>query len=119
MFFMTIFSGNVLAETGGYNLLAPLPYVGGSNSSGPAESTPSPEVYLKGIIQLLIAVAGVLAVIMITIGGIQYMTTDVVDYKTQAKDKIQSAIYGLILAIVSWLILYTINPELVSIKLLK
>ena len=61
-----------------------------------------------------IAVAGVLAVVMIIWGGIEYMTTESWGGKSDAKKKIEDALIGLGLALVSWLILYTINPCLVQ-----
>ncbi len=61
-----------------------------------------------------IAIAVALSVIMIIIGGIQYMTTDSWNKKEEGKERIRNALYGLGLALVSWLILYTINPNLVD-----
>ena len=73
--------------------------------------------YVNGIVKLLIGAAGVLAVIMIIIGGLQYMTTDAVSGKQEGKEKIWKALLGLLIAIASWLILYTINPNLISTSL--
>jgi len=58
-----------------------------------------------------------LAVIMIIWGGIQYMSTDAISGKSEAKNTIQNAIWGLLLAISAWLILNTINPDLVKFNL--
>jgi len=55
------------------------------------------------------------ALIMVTIGGFRYVTAgDSEDQVKSAKDQIQSAIGGLLLAAASWLILYTINPALLN-----
>ena len=60
-----------------------------------------------------IAVAAVLALVMIITGGIQYMTTDSWTGKEDGRKRIEDALIGLGIALVSWLILYTINPCLV------
>ncbi len=75
--------------------------------------------YARGLFGLLIGVAAGLAVIMIIIGGIQYMSTDAISGKSEGKEKIRQALYGLLLAMASWLILFTINPELLDFGLLN
>lgn len=64
-----------------------------------------------------LAIAAALAVIMIVWGGVQIMTTDSWGGKSEGKQKIWDAVWGLILALVSWLILYTINPDILNFKL--
>ncbi len=64
-----------------------------------------------------LAIAAALAVIMIVWGGVQIMTTDSWSGKSEGKQKIWDAIWGLGLALVSWLILYTINPDILNFKL--
>jgi len=66
--------------------------------------------YLNGLFVLGIGIASGLAVIYITIGGIQYMTTASSDNKTAAREKITAAVGGLLLALVSFIILNTIKP---------
>ena len=61
-----------------------------------------------------LAIAVVLALVMIIWGGIEYMTTDSWEGKNDGKTRIQNALYGLGLALASYLILYTINPCLVQ-----
>lgn len=70
--------------------------------------------FLEGAFKIGLAIAATLAVVMITIGGFQYMTTDSVYNKTEGKDKIQNAIVGLLIALLIWLILFTINPKLLN-----
>jgi hypothetical protein len=70
--------------------------------------------FLGNIFNLGIAIAVALSVIMITVGGIQYMTTDSWNKKEEGKERIRNAFYGLALALISWLILFTINPCLVE-----
>ncbi|NDA64507.1 MAG: hypothetical protein EBX50_21130, partial [Chitinophagia bacterium] len=72
-----------------------------------------------GLCQLLnswfrigIALAGMLAVVMIVLGGFQYATTDAMSSKEDGKGKIQNALWGLLLALTTWLVISTINPDL-------
>lgn len=72
--------------------------------------------YLPTIFEFGIAVAIVLALIMIIWGGIMYMTTDSWEGKSEGMAKIQNSLYGLGMALIAWLLLYTINPALVDFK---
>jgi hypothetical protein len=95
-----------------YQLLAPIPgYIpttDGKTTAGP---------YIKGIFTFMIAIAGALAVVMIIFGGIKYMSTEAIGGKGDARATIENAIWGLILAISAWLILFTVNPKLVEFDL--
>jgi hypothetical protein len=77
---------------------------------------------LSGLIidgfRIAVAVSALLAVIMIVIGGFQYMATDKVFSKGEARKRIQSAIYGLLLVMFTFLILQTINPSFVDVSAL-
>ncbi len=96
-----------------YNLLAPLP-------TGGAGSSPSGSVnintYIPAMFKLAIGLAGGLAVLRIITGGIKYMTTDAFGEKGDAKQTIQDAVIGLLLAISAYTILATVNPKLVDFK---
>lgn len=70
--------------------------------------------YLDGLVTILIGIAASLAVIFITIGGVQYITTDSLTGKESGKETINNALLGLLLALASWLILNTINPDLIG-----
>lgn len=58
-----------------------------------------------------VGVVAISAMIMLVIGGMQYMVAGEKD-PGPAKERIKNAIWGLILALCSYLILYTINPDL-------
>ncbi len=73
--------------------------------------------FLSQAFQFGLAIAAALAVIMIVWGGVQIMTTDSWSGKSEGKQRIWDALIGLGLALVSWLILYTINPEILNFKL--
>ena len=97
-----------------YELLAPIPLSG--VDQGDTEKATA-KTYIEGIFTLIIAIAGGLAVLKIIFGGIQYMSTDAFQGKSEAKSTIQNAIWGLLLAIGAWLILFTINEDLVNFNL--
>src|SRR3990167_8707056 len=75
--------------------------------------------YLNIIIKLIIGIAAVLAMVMIVMGGIEYLTSDLVSSKEAGKDTIRNAILGLLIALGAYLILNTINPQLLSVCLDK
>jgi hypothetical protein len=95
-----------------YTLLAPLP-----NLNSVPNSTDALKVYIPYIFNLLIGLSAVWAVLMIVIGGFQYMSTDAIQKKEDGKKRIQNAVYGLVLVIGAWLILWTINPNLLTLNL--
>lgn len=105
-----LLSTPVFAQSTEYQLLAPLP--GYVETTGEGKTTASQ--YIEGIFMLMIAIAGGLAVLMLIFGGIKYMSTDAFGGKNEAKNIIQNAIWGFILAISAWLILKTINPNLAT-----
>ena len=70
--------------------------------------------YLSGVFLITIGIAGVLAVVMIVICGIKMMMSGSVSGKSAAKECITNAIFGLLIALGAWAILYTINPDLLK-----
>ncbi|MBI2109002.1 MAG: hypothetical protein HYT93_02355 [Parcubacteria group bacterium] len=72
--------------------------------------------YLENLIFLGIGLAIVLAVLVIVIAGIEYMGSDAFTKKEDAKNKITMAIFGLAIAFGGYLLLETINPDLVVFK---
>ena len=81
---------------------------------------PSPNLsdYLLYIFNLAIFLGGIVALLMIVIGGIEYMTSaGNVARMSDAKDRILKAVLGLVLLFCSYVILSVINPELTLVKL--
>ncbi len=72
---------------------------------------------LKGLFRILFSLAALLAVTRLVIGGIMYMTSDVAGSKSQAKKWAMSSLYGLLILAGSYLILNTINPDLIKLNL--
>lgn len=76
--------------------------------------------YFSMVYKYLIGAAGVLAGIMITIGGFQWLIARGDGGKiTQAQSRIKNALLGLVLALGSYTILYLVNPDLVTFKNLR
>lgn len=96
-----------------YTFLAPLPELGPTFD---ASQTDSLSVYLNIMIKVFIGLCAVLAVIMIVVGGIEYMTSELPESKSNGKNRILGAIFGLVLAVGAWTILYTINPDLLRVE---
>jgi len=109
---ITIFAAD--NTTPGFTPLEKLPEIGGVS---PGE-TPSLSSYFQWIFVFGISIAGILAVLMMVIGGIQYVTAYGNPGQVErGKDRITQALLGLLLAVTAWLILYTINPDLAKGKL--
>ncbi|MEO5635328.1 MAG: hypothetical protein ABIS26_01730 [Candidatus Paceibacterota bacterium] len=70
--------------------------------------------YLNIMIKIFIGICAVLAVIMIVMGGIEYMTSELVSSKEAGKERITHAIFGLLLALGAYALLFTINPDLLN-----
>lgn len=80
-------------------------------------STASMSNLMNAFLSIAIVISAVLAVIMVAIGGFKYMTTDSVFQISGAKEQIANAIIGLLVVLMAILILWTINPQIVNLKL--
>lgn len=93
-----------------YQLLEHIP--GSSNSAGRLNT------YLEDIYRFAFWTIGIAVVFMLTIGGFMYLTSAGNTSRMEnAKTVIFDAILGLVLALVAWLFLYVINPDLVKVSL--
>ena len=89
-----------------------------ANGYSTANCTPAnPVALIKNIYGISIGIAAVLAVVMIIWAGVEYATTEAITGKSDAKEKWKGALIGLGLLLSSYLILRTINIELVNIDL--
>ncbi|HTK60619.1 MAG TPA: pilin [Candidatus Baltobacteraceae bacterium] len=71
--------------------------------------------YIGGAYTFLISIAGLLAAVMMAVGGFQYLTSAGDSGKIgAAKTRMTNALIGLLLAFGSYTVLYAINPDLVS-----
>ena len=70
--------------------------------------------YLNGLYRAGIAIATGLALVMIVVGGLEYVSTDSIQGKSNGRERIKNAIIGLLLALTSFIILRQINPNLLK-----
>ncbi len=99
----------------GYKMQVPIPCqpLAGGQCASPA----TPAGYIARIYQFGLMIVGFAAFAMIVYGGILYVfAAGDITKTSDAKDTITNAIYGLILFLGAYLILYTINPELVNLR---
>jgi hypothetical protein len=73
-------------------------------------------VYISKLYTFGIGIGGILAVLMIVMGGIYYSVSGAVDKKSEGKDMITSALLGLLILLGSYVILQTVNPVLTTLK---
>jgi len=108
LFILIIFFFWIGITNAQYVPLAPLPGVENASQT-------NLQNYLGAIFKIGIGLAGVFAVLMIVIGGIQFIGgASSPSARADAKSKITNAVFGLILALGSWLILNTINPAILN-----
>ena len=109
-----------------YQFLAPLPCDNGTAgcvngklttfdpTSGSDGKNAALGKYLNLMIKLIIGIAAVLAVVMIVVGGIEYMTSELISGKEAGRERITQAILGLLVALGAYALLNTINPSLLK-----
>ena len=106
-------SGDQTPTTNGtleYSPLEPLPGLEGIENVDFA-------TMLNLLFKVLITVGALFAVGMLVWGGIMYMASGATGEIGEAKKRMQAAIYGLLLLAGSWLILNTINPQLLNFNI--
>ena len=111
LFFVScfMFHDSALAQ---YKLETALPPIAGQPS--PSEGLPQ---YINYLFIFGLGLIAFMALAQMMIGGIQYiLAAGNVGNKIAAKDTIQQALLGLGLLLVSYLLLYTINPDLVNLR---
>ena len=103
--FIVMFFVPEVVRAATYELLAPI---------GSLSGTVTLTSYLEGMVRTIIGIAGILAVIMIVICGVQMIGSPSVPQKEESKKCITNALLGLLLAISAWVILNTINAQLLA-----
>jgi hypothetical protein len=83
-----------------------------------ADVATNPAAYIARFYQIALAIAGALAVAIIVAGSLFYtFAGGSTDRQREGKDMITSALWGIALLFGSYLILNTINPELVTLDI--
>lgn len=97
-----------LAFGQGMDTFQQLPFWDGSSSTS----------YIEALYKLAIAAAAVLVVLRLIWAGVQYMLSEVVTSKKQAKEDIQNALLGLVIILGAVTLLTTINPQLTNLNVI-
>jgi hypothetical protein len=92
----------------------PIQEVPGFLQTGQERSVPT---FLNNAFRIGVGVAAMLAVIMITVGGFEYMTSDIPGEKSDGKARIRGAIIGILIILLSGIILAVINPDILTFRL--
>jgi hypothetical protein len=105
-----------------YVPLEPLPTLPGCYGPNPPANCVNPSTQsfasaMPSIFKLLIGAGALVAIIMIVLGALTYMFSDIAGNKSKALNRIRSAMWAIVLFLSSYLILYTLNPDLVMFKL--
>jgi hypothetical protein len=125
IFFVTFFLGITPAQA--YiiepKLQIPIPQVQFSEAATDPEtgilSIPHLADYVSGLYSYLVGIAGIIAIAMIMYGGMTWIFAGGGEGIKKAKEIIVHALIGLVLALGSYVILFTLNPDLVSFKALE
>lgn len=113
---ITLVAGILIAHAAEINYapLAPLPI--GDAGAIPTNYTLSS--YLSGMIKLLIALGAATAILFAIIGGTRYVAASInPSAKKDALERIWNALIGLTIMLTSYLLLNSINPDLVNFNL--
>ena len=71
--------------------------------------------FFNNLYKFLIGLAAILAIIEIVWGGLEYSTQDSVSKKSDAKERIYQAIFGLLLVLAPALVFGIINPSILNL----
>lgn len=73
--------------------------------------------YIQKGYNLLLGIAVTIAIVMVMVGGLQYVIgAGAPEQVSKAKHRIQNAVIGLALLLCAYVILYTVNPQLVKLE---
>lgn len=102
--------------TGGSCTYVPLePLPGLPSQYGPGQG--SIQSWIGQGFTLLIGAGALVAIIMIVLGALTYMFSDIAGNKKNALARIRNAMWAIVILVSSYLILYTINPDLLTFNL--
>ena len=72
--------------------------------------------YVNALFTLSIVIGSVLSVLLVAYSGFEYMTTDAILKKKNAKSRISHAIGGLMILLAIYLIFAQINPDILKLE---
>lgn len=105
------------AAPGGSDFVALAPITGLTDAGSAVLNSGSLAIFFNNLYKFCIGLAAALAVIMIIWGGLEISTQDSISKQGAGKEKIQNAIYGLILVLSPVLVFSIINPAILNLSL--
>jgi len=75
--------------------------------------------YIRNIYSFLLGIAVTISIVFVMIGGLQYVLAAGSGQTQKAKERISNAVVGLVLLFAAYVILFTVNPNLVSLQVPK
>jgi hypothetical protein len=108
--------GSISQRVRGYELAIDIPCQPGI-AGGQCPTITGPASYIARIYQFGLMIVGLLAFASIVYGALKYiLSAGSLASLDEAKDQIKQAIFGVILLLGAFIVLYTINPQLVSLR---
>jgi hypothetical protein len=72
---------------------------------------------INGFFNVAVVIGAILAVIMIAIGGLRYMTTDAISQKKDSVGQMRQAALGLLMLLATYIFFEQINPDIRSLRI--
>ena len=103
----------------GYTQLEPIPGLTSLTGSGPGSLVDPNNLHniINAVFKILITAGALIAVLSLTVSGVQYMISGSAKGKNAGRRRAEAALWGIVLIAASWLILNTINPALLNFSL--
>lgn len=95
--------------------IVPLP----STQGGGIATSFGLNAYLNTLFEYAIVAGAGLAAIYIAIGGFEYIFSEAMESKKNGRLRIVNALFGLFILLLVTIVLFIINPDLVSLKFLE
>lgn len=114
---MPIYKNNNLIAQAGYTLLEPSVIRPNPNPEEAKDTPISLADYLQGAYVALFVVVIVAAIVSLVYYGFTYMLSDVSNLKGEAKSRMTKVFIGLGIALISFVLLNEVNPDLLQISL--
>ena len=72
-------------------------------------------IFFNSLFQIALTIGAVIAVLIIAVSGLEYMTTEAASGKGSSRERIQQAVLGLLMLLSVWLFFNEINPDILNL----
>lgn len=114
---LTQLNNKLLAAADGYTLLEPSVAYPTTNTY--PEGTTNLTTYLQGAYITMFVVVIIAAIVTLVYFGLGYMLSDTYNFKSDAKQRMTKVFIGIGIALLSYILLKEINPDLLNIDLTR